>query len=383
MNVYTHLFIDTINWPFSVPSNKSPLPAGLPAGILWIPRVDTAIYFPGFEELRTFFYKFYTFIILNIDFFKNYIITRVEYNSIILYSKVANLIHASLLQEFECRLNSGWENKVYEPSYWLIYLTNSLLIITLGYLTLLYIYTYGIKNTSSCAGLTEGGIFLYAYLDEIEEECGQLEDFFSYIIYFSLFCLWFFIFYIFASAIILKYLNFILVLSCFVFTLGLLIPTTLLMQIGLAFPQFIRGSGKSTSLVFETLLDFVSVSVIIIRFFVQNIRFVFIFVGFFEYFEFIASKITPAETSILPHITWTDYWAGKYRKWYWFEILLQVFAQIILYLYYVGHFVITYIAQLSVYIALSFWMYFFLYTTFSLPSKEKYFFYKRYALLIK
>jgi len=72
---------------------------------------------------------------------------------------------------------------------------------------------------------------------------------------------------------------------------------------GLAFAQYVRGAGRSTSLIFETLLDFVSVSVIIIRFFVQNIRFVFIFVGFFEYYEYIDSKIQPAATSILPYIT--------------------------------------------------------------------------------
>jgi hypothetical protein len=151
----------------------------------------------------------------------------------------------------------------------------------------------------------------------------------------------------------------------------------------LAFAQYVRGSGRSTSLVFETLLDFVSVSVIIIRFFVQNIRFVFIFVGFFEYYEYIESKIQPMSTSLIPYISWSDYWVGAYSDWYWFEILLQVFVQVVSYVYYVGHLIITYIAQLSVYIILSFWIFFFLYTTFSLPSKEKYFYFKRYALLIK
>jgi hypothetical protein len=38
-------------------------------------------------------------------------------------------------------------------------------------------------------GMTEGGIFLYAYLDEVEEECGQVEDIASYLVYFAIFSL--------------------------------------------------------------------------------------------------------------------------------------------------------------------------------------------------
>ena len=85
--------------------------------------------------------------------------------------------------------------------------------------------------------------------------------------------------------------------------MGVVVPNSVFLQIGLAFVQYIRGSAKSTLLFFETLLDFVSVSVIIIRFFVQNIRFVFIFVGFFEYFEFIEGKIQPLSHIVLPYIS--------------------------------------------------------------------------------
>jgi hypothetical protein len=55
--------------------------------------------------------------------------------------------------------------------------------------------------------------------------------------------------------------------------------------------MYIRGGGKTTSLLFETMLDFVSISVISMRFFIQNIRFVFIFSAFFELYEFIYEKI--------------------------------------------------------------------------------------------
>jgi len=57
------------------------------------------------------------------------------------------------------------------------------------YLTLLYVYSYGLRNNSSLFGTTEAGIFLYAYLDEVEEECGQVEDAMSYVVYFAIFTL--------------------------------------------------------------------------------------------------------------------------------------------------------------------------------------------------
>jgi len=68
---------------------------------------------------------------------------------------------------------------------------------------------------------------------------------------------------------------------------GLLIPAALLTQMGLHLAQYVRGSSRSANLVFEIVLDAISVSIIVLRFFIQNIRFVFIFLAFFELYEFI------------------------------------------------------------------------------------------------
>lgn len=374
MNVYTYLISDFVNWPFAVEDNIYLLPSG---GKIIVPRVA------WLSELWSEFYLSSLPLLFDFTSIKNIILNDLEFVSLLAVSWLVKQSHAALVSEFEYALNVGFDDYLYQPSLWLVQLTNASIVVVIFYLTILYIYSYGLRNNTSSMGMTEGGIFLYAYLDEVEEECGQVEDIASYLVYFAIFSLWFFFFNIFASAIILKYLNWLLVVFCFILLLGVVVPSNLLVQIGLAFAQYVRGSGRSTSLVFETLLDFVSVSVIIIRFFVQNIRFVFIFVGFFEYYEYIESKIQPMSTSLIPYISWSDYWVGAYSDWYWFEILLQVFVQVVSYVYYVGHLIITYIAQLSVYIILSFWIFFFLYTTFSLPSKEKYFYFKRYALLIK
>lgn len=374
MNVYTHLFFDQINWPLSLGADTYILNHGVK---LAIPRFATQLEL--FRDVFT-YSVYYTF-----DFklhFYNFL-TFIELWSIRVYSNIISISHKGLIAELENATTATFEHTLYNPSHLLVSFFNFYFYSIIFICSLLYLYVYGLRNTSSAKGLTEGGIHLYAYLDEVEEECGQLEDFISYVIYFAVFVLWFYFFHIFVSAIILKNLNWLLTLFCFILILGLVIPSKLLVQVGLAFAQYVRGSGKGTILLFETLLDFVSVSVIIIRFFVQNVRFVFIFVGFFEYYEYIDLKIYPISDVLLPYISWDDYWLGKYDNWYWFEVVLQVFTQLVSYVYYVGHLTITYIAQLAIYIILSFWIYFFLYTTFAMPSGEKYFYFKRYALLIK
>lgn len=272
---------------------------------------------------------------------------------------------------------------LYTPSNYLLYCYDTLIIVLVFILSIGYAINYGLRNTKTAEALSEGGVALYSYLDEIEEECGQIEDAFIYLIYFLVFVLWFYFFNIYASYIISCHINWLFSIFCFIVILGFVIPSSILLKMGSAFAQYVRGAGRGTSLFFETLLDFVSVSVIIIRFFVQNVRFVFIFIAFFEFYEFTVTHQQPLANLILPHITWEGYWANEYRNWYWFEFLAQLLTQIIMYVYYIGHLTITYIAQLAIYLILSFWIFFFLYTTFIFTTSERFFFYKRCVLMIK
>jgi len=72
---------------------------------------------------------------------------------------------------------------------------------------------------------------------------------------------------------------------------AIFIPAFVLKNFGLAFVNYVRGGGRTSSLMFETMLDFVAVAVIMIRFMIQNIRFVFIFSAFFELYEYIYDKL--------------------------------------------------------------------------------------------
>lgn len=217
----------------------------------------------------------------------------------------------------------------------------------------------------------------YVHLDDLEEEVGSIDDGAYYIIFFVLLIGWFYFFTIFARFIIVKHQLFILTIFMLILLSGVVVPSALLGQMGLQFTQFVRGSGRSANVIFETILDAVAVSVIMIRFFVQNIRFVFIFLAFFELYEFILDLTLTNPLTANCRITWSDAVAYLHQHGPATFIFIKLFVTWFQYLYYLGHLTILFMIQLGIYFVLSFWLYFFLYTTFFLESQEKYFFVKR------
>lgn len=63
------------------------------------------------------------------------------------------------------------------------------------------------------------------------------------------------------------------------------IPVRLLWDFGLAFGMYVRGAASSSNLVVEAFFDIIGVIIVFTRFVVQNIRFLLVFVAFFELFE--------------------------------------------------------------------------------------------------
>lgn len=347
-------------------------------GYKWeIPRFASD--FELWLETLFFFLKLF----FDLKFHVNEIYNTVEFYSLGAYHWAMKLIWKKLLIDGITILKAEETSSLFVPGTKLIIMTNIVLFSMFLYLTFTHVGTYFFRNSVTSLYITEGGIFLYAYLDEVEEEWGQIEDVVCYMMCLLLLIAWFFLYNIFFSAIIADYIGWLIVVFSIIIAGAIFIPSHVFQWMGLAFVQYIRGCGKSTLFIFEALLDFVSVSVIMIRFLVQNVRFIFIIIGFIEYSEFIQNLSQPLSHLFLPYISWNDYWNGKFNNWYWFEILFQVLTQVIMYTYYCAHFLITYIAQLSIYVLLSFWLFYFLYTTFSIPHTDKYFFFKRYALLIK
>jgi hypothetical protein len=62
---------------------------------------------------------------------------------------------------------------------------------------------------------------------------------------------------------------------------------------------------------------------------------------------------------------------------YWYDWVGDFLTAQLLLIYYWGHLVIVFITQLINYFLLSFYLFYFLYTTFVFESHEKYFFFKR------
>lgn len=236
-----------------------------------------------------------------------------------------------------------------------------------------YSLAYGAKLLSTFSNSLDLHQVAFNYFADLEEEMGAADDALFYFLTFGLIIVWFFFFTLF-SAYISGSISWIISLFVIVGATAIIIPSFVLKNFGLGAVMYVRGSGRTTSLAFEAMLDFVSVAVIMIRFLIQNIRFVFIFSAFFELYEFIYDKVYYDSVLGLTNSVWSNSSASYL---YWYEFVGHFILQWILYLYYLGHLTLLFIAQLSIYFALSFWLFFFLYTTFTLEAHEKYFLVKR------
>ena len=235
-------------------------------------------------------------------------------------------------------------------------------------LIIFYSAAYGLKTFKFISSSFDINFTLFSYFGDLEEEMGAADDALFFFLIIAAVIIWFFLFTLF-SAVLLNHISWILSLLILSTSAAFVIPAAVLKNFGIAFVTYVRGHGRSRSIFYEAILDIVSVSIIFLRFIVQNMRFIFIFFTFFELYEFIYATLAPVTT-----------FTTDFSNYYWSETVVTLISTYGLYLYYLGHSTIIFIAQLSVYFALSFWLFFFLYTAFTLESSEKYFFNKRAVL---
>lgn len=246
-----------------------------------------------------------------------------------------------------------------------------------------YSLSFGVKLLKTTTTNFDAYMTSFAYFADLEEEMGAADDGLYFFLVFALVIVWFFFFTLWGGFLTTS-ISWIITLFAVVGLTAVVIPTFVLKNFGLAFVNYVRGGGRTSSLMFETMLDFVAVAVIMIRFMIQNIRFVFIFSAFFELYEYIYDKLNfdflytsqvAANANFLV--------GGEHSAWYWYDLVGHYALQWVLYLYYLGHLTLLFIAQLSIYFALSFWLFFFLYTTFTLETQEKYFLVQRAEYVTK
>lgn len=218
-------------------------------------------------------------------------------------------------------------------------------------------------------------------LNESEKEVGPIDDFFFFAVLFLLTL---------CSFVIVSFLVILLHSSIFIWTFGSLIlvslliltvPINLFIDFGISFFVYIRGSASSSTLVKELLFDIISTTTVFIRFVIQNIRFLFIFSAIFELLEWVFSNNSSLfltnyyiNNNIFINFNLQDYFFSTKN----FNILVvNSILFIILYFYYFLHLLFLLVVQITIYIGISIWLFFFLYSTKFLGKYEKFFIYKR------
>lgn len=209
-----------------------------------------------------------------------------------------------------------------------------------------------------------------------EQEYGSYDDYKFFVFFlvqmFVWYCWVFFVGYTFSTQSESK----LVLLTISVMLTILSIPVRLLWDFGLAFGMYVRGAASSSNLIVEAFFDIIGVIIIFTRFVVQNIRFLLVFVAFFELFEWVATTVetnyylqltnnTPAHS-----ILYLDPQSI-------FSLLLNTIKASFIYLYHLLHLIIVSFMQIGVYLMVSFWLFFFLYTSFFKITLDNYFSVKR------
>jgi hypothetical protein len=121
------------------------------------------------------------------------------------------------------------------------------------------------------------------------------------------------------------------------------------------------------------------VIIIFTRFIVQNIRFVMVFAAYLEFFEWVsgANEVNFILNYNLNYISHTNLFSTINTTSI-ITLVICSFKVVIIYLYQLLHLIIVSFMQISVYLMVSFWLFFFLHTSFFKLTSDSYFSSKRF-----
>jgi len=249
-----------------------------------------------------------------------------------------------------------------------------IIIYSIFFITNIYSYIYQLTQNNYLAK--------FFILNESEKEIGPVDDLIFFIV---LFILTIFSF-IFASFfyLILQGKFFIWAFSALILIMILIlsIPVNLFIDYGFYFFVYVRGSASGDNFIKELLFDLISTFTIFIRFIIQNIRFLFIFSAIFELLEWIFTinsniffMFNTENKNFLINLSNINY---IFNNSSYNIIIINLFMFVILYFYYTLHLLFLLLVQIVIYIGISSWLFFFLYSTKFLNKHEKFFLYKKY-----
>lgn len=209
-----------------------------------------------------------------------------------------------------------------------------------------------------------------------EQEYGSYDDYKFFVFLLVQMFIWYGWVYFVGYSFSIQSDNKLMLLTFSVMLTILTIPVRLLWDFGLAFGMYVRGAASSSNLVVEAFFDIIGVIIIITRFIVQNIRFLLVFVAFFEIFEWAA---TTQEINYYIQLFNASYEnnINFMTASTLFSFVIVTFKTIFIYLYHLLHLIIVSFMQIGVYLMVSFWLFFFLYTSFFKLTTDSYFLFKR------
>jgi hypothetical protein len=119
--------------------------------------------------------------------------------------------------------------------------------------------------------------------------------------------------------------------------------------------MYVRGAASSKNLIVEAFFDIIGVIIIFTRFIVQNIRFLMVFVAYFELFEWVfgSNQVNFVLNYNLNYLSNTQLFSSLNAT----SIITLVICSlkvVVIYLYHLLHLIIVSFMQIGVYLMVSF-----------------------------
>ncbi len=220
--------------------------------------------------------------------------------------------------------------------------------------------------------------FFFTYFktltDLTEQEYGSYDDYKFFLLLLVQILAWYCWVFFIGYTFFLQSESMIILMTFSVMVTILTIPVRLLWDFGLAFGMYVRGAASSSNLIAEAFFDIIGVIIIFTRFIVQNIRFLLVFVAFFELFEWIFSSTDTAYVLKLNYDLANS--IDLFTNFSAFNIYAFIICwtkTFLVYFYHLLHLIIVSFMQIGVYLMVSFWLFFFLYTSFFKLATDSYF----------
>ena len=323
-------------------------------------------------------------LILPLDLYKTFINLNIncllDYNSLLMQ-----------LTHYYSNVNFNTMLLNYSNNFYTLLLTYNftLLLTILNYTFTIYVLYYILVNnyfnSNIINTLQNSSLLKQLNIVDSEEELGSLDDSFTVIVLFMIVFGWFFFLslsfsFFFKNQIVVFGVGTIMLIGFILLT-----PLSVLLDFGIAFASYIKGASAGSNLIIESIFDIISTLVVFTRFVVQNIRFVLIFFAYFELFEwtyanlflenlklFFSSNISLTTLFFFNNSTINFSFLSYY--------LVVLLSTLVGYAYYLVHLLILIFVQVTIYLLISFWLFFFFYTSNVSTKLENLFYNKKYNL---